>query len=182
MTARRMATALAAVTLGGSGTYLFVYLYRWEWNRAIIAGVFLLAAEMALSTAMVLGRLGAVEAAQRQPPPPAAASPRVLHHVRDAAPPSRDHFAWLRPRSEGLGVFVPILMGAGFVLSGLAWLVEKIARATATPRLEKHLAGALGALALPSGHLLGTSAGVAHTVGPDDGLALLLGPDETARR
>lgn len=174
MNARRMATTLAAATLAGSGTYLFVYLYRWEWNRAIIAGVFFLAAEVALSTAAVLGRLSAVETAQRQGPD--APSPRVLNHVREAAAPPRDHFAWLRPQSERMGVFVPILMGAGFVLSGLAWLVERIARSTATPRLENRLAVALGAVSLPSGHLLGTG-----EVEEGDDLALLLGPDRRTR-
>lgn len=171
MNARRMATVLAGATLAGSGTYLFVYLYRWEWNRAIIAGVFFLAAEMALSTGAVLGRLRAVEAAQGRQPPNAA-SPRVLDQIRDAAPPRRDHFAWLRPQPERMGVFVPFLMGAGFVLSGLAWLVERIARSTATPRLENHLALALGALALPSGHLLGAG----ERAEPDEALSLLLGP------
>lgn len=176
MNSRRMATALAGATLAGSGTYLFVYLYRWEWNRAIIAGVFFLAAEIALSTGAVLGRLHAVETAQRRQRPDAA-SPRVLDHVRDAAGPPRDHFAWLRPQPDRMAVFVPILMGAGFVLSGLAWLVERIARSTAAPRLENGLAVALGALALPPGHLL--AAGEDHQ---DDDLALLLGPRERALR
>lgn len=176
MNPRRMAAALAGVTLAGSGVYLFVYLYRWEWNRALIAGVFFLAAQMALSTGAVLGRLRALETAQRQAPP-GEASPRVLHHVREAAPPPRDHFAWLRPQTERMGVFVPILMGAGFVLSGLAWLVERIARSTATPKLESNLATSLGALALPSGHLLGAGEGGSD----DDGLALLLGPGGRAR-
>lgn len=174
MTARRIANVLAAATLAGSGTYLFVYLYRWEWNRAIIAGVFFLAAQMALSTAAVLGRIGSLEAAQRSAAGPDA-SPRVVAHLRETAPPPRDAFAWLRPQPDRLGVFVPILMGAGFVLSGLAWVVERLARATATPRLENRLAVALGALALPTGHLLATdprsgSGSESHDV------ALLLGP------
>ncbi|HVE45910.1 MAG TPA: hypothetical protein VNA57_04075 [Acidimicrobiales bacterium] len=169
MNARRMANALAAVTLAGSGTYLFVYLYRWEWNRAIIAGIFFLAAQMALSTAAVLGRLRSVEAAQRPGPD---ASPRVVAHLRETAPPPRDAFAWLRPQPDRMGVFVPILMGAGFVLSGLAWVVERLARATATPRLENRLALALGALALPPGHLLGRN----QETGAEADLALLLGP------
>jgi hypothetical protein len=37
----------------------------------------------------------------------------------------------LSPRNSGTNVFVPILMGAGLILSGLAWLVERIARHTA---------------------------------------------------
>ncbi|HUR18405.1 MAG TPA: hypothetical protein VMZ51_05630 [Acidimicrobiales bacterium] len=165
MNVRRLAALLAAATLAGSGTYLFVYLYRWEWNRAIIAGVFFLAAQMALSTGAVLGRLRAVEVAQRE------ASPRVMGHLRDAAPPARDAFAWLRPNPDRLGVFVPILMGAGFVLSGLAWGVERLARVTATTRLENQLGLALGALALPPGHLLCQGEGPGH-----EDVALLLGP------
>lgn len=169
MSARRMANVLAAATLAGSGTYLFVYLFRWEWNRAIIAGVFFLAAQMALSTSAVLGRLSSVEAAQRSQ----GASPQVVGHLRDTAPPPRDAFAWLRPQPDRFSVFVPILMGAGFVLSGLAWLVERLARATATPRLENRLAVALGALALPPGHLL--AQGHTSTAAAED-VALLLGP------
>ena len=36
-------------------------------------------------------------------------------------------------------MFVPVLMGAGVILSGLAWLVEKLAKATATPAMERSL-------------------------------------------
>ena len=28
---------IATATLAASGGYLFVYLYRWEWNRALIS-------------------------------------------------------------------------------------------------------------------------------------------------
>ena len=172
MIARRMGMVLAAATLAGSGTYVFVYLYRWEWNRAIIAGVFFLAAEMAVTTALVLARIRALEAAHG--PAPGAAPPEVLARLRESAPPPRDHFAWLRPQSDRLGVFVPILMGAGFVLSGLAWIVERLARSTATPRLERRLAAGLAAMSLPPGHLLARD--------DFEDVALLLGPDRRARR
>lgn len=170
MIARRMGMVLAGATLAGSGTYVFVYLYRWEWNRAIIAGVFFLAAEMAVTTALVMARIRALEAAQR----PTAAPPEVLARLRESAPPPRDHFAWLRPQSDRLGVFVPILMGAGFVLSGLAWIVERLARSTATPRLERRLALGLAAMALPPGHLLARD--------DAEDMALLLRPGHRARR
>ena len=39
-----------------SGTYLVVYLYRWEWNRAVISGVFFLAAEIAYVGGHCAGR------------------------------------------------------------------------------------------------------------------------------
>ena len=169
MITRRLGTALATATLAGSGVYLFVYLYRWEWNRALIAGVFLLAAQQVLSTSAVLSRLRALEAAGRAGG--GEREPRVLARVREAAPAPRDHFAWMQPDSGRMGVFVPILMGAGFVLSGLAWLVERVARRTAGPALERGLADRLAVFALPEG-------GLVPTATPPDGgrLALLRGP------
>lgn len=174
MITRRIGTALATVTLAGSGVYLFVYLYRWEWNRALMAGVFLLAAQMALSTTAVLNRLRALEAAQVAET--ARPAPQALARVREAAPPARDHFAWMQPSADRLGVFVPILMGAGFVLSGLAWLVERVARGTAGPALEQGLAARLSAFALPDRGLVPVP--VSRT---DRRVVLLLGPRGTGR-
>ncbi|MGH9179569.1 MAG: hypothetical protein ACRD0N_13570 [Acidimicrobiales bacterium] len=179
MIARRLGTALAGLTLAGSGVYLFVYLYRWEWNRALIAGVFLLAAQMALSTTAILARLKALEAARAADAPrvPRAARhgrPPVLARLQESAPPRRDHFAWMQPGADRMGVFVPILMGAGFVLSGLAWLVERVARRTAGPALERGLADRLSVFSLPEQGL------VPAPVSRDDGrLVLLLGPGGT---
>ncbi len=42
----------------------------------------------------------------------------------------------------------------GVVASGLAWLVEKLARATAGPALERGLAARLSPLAWPAGGLV----------------------------
>lgn len=175
MITRRIGTALAAMTLAGSGVYLFVYLYRWEWNRALMAGVFVLAAQLALSTTAILTRLRALEAVR----PAEAPRPRppVLARVREAAPPRRDHFAWMQPSTERLGVFVPILMGAGFVLSGLAWVVERLAGRTAGPALERGLAARLSVFALPEAGLV-----PARATRGDGRLALLLGPGGGDRR
>ena len=177
MITRRIGTALAAATLAGSGVYLFVYLYRWEWNRALMAGVFLLAAQMALSTTAVLNRLRALEAARVAEAP--ANGGQVLARLREAAPPPRDHFAWMQPSTERMGVFVPILMGAGFVLSGLAWVVERLARRTAGPALERGLAARLAAFDLPEAGLVPTPGG--RTFGGDARLALLVAPGVGAR-
>ena len=177
MIARKLGTALAMATLAGSGVYLFVYLYRWEWNRALMAGVFLLAAQMALSTTAILGRLRALETARPTAPAGSTgARPQVLARLRETAPPARDHFAWMKPSAERMGVFVPILMGAGFVLSGLAWVVERVARQTAGPALERGLAGRLSLFTLPEDGLV--PAPVTRT---DDRLVLLLGPGRGTR-
>ena len=61
MIGKRIAYLLGAVVLVGSGGYVFVYLYRWEWHRAIVAGLFLVVAEVALATTVLLRRLAALD-------------------------------------------------------------------------------------------------------------------------
>jgi hypothetical protein len=162
MNARRLGGAIGAVTLVGSGTYVFVYLYRWEWNRALISGVFFLAAEVALATLMLSGRMQRM-AAETADLRQQLHRQRVVHHLQASAPAPRDHFAWVR-RPGQLNVFVPVLLGAGVLLSGLAWCVERLGRLTAGPALERGLADRLGTLAPP----------VAGFVPTDDGTDLLL--------
>jgi hypothetical protein len=148
MNARRLGGAIGAVTLVASGTYVFVYLYRWEWNRALISGVFFLAAEVALATLLLAGRMQkmAADTASLQEQ---LRQQRTLQHLRASAPAARDRFAWIN-RSGQLNVFVPVLLGAGVLLSGLAWCVERLGRLTAGPVLEQGLAHRLGALAPPA--------------------------------
>lgn len=144
MKTSRLPQLAAGVVLVASGVYIGVYLYRWEWNRALIAGMFFIIAEVGLGLALVLARLGRLEEK--------AGSPRheeLLGRIRETAPPAHDHFEWLRDGGDKMGVFVPVLMGAGVVASALAWLVEKLARATARPALERGLASRLAPLAWP---------------------------------
>lgn len=79
---------MAGVVLAASGAYVFVYLYRREWNRAIIAGTFFLATEVALLGSAVLTRLRALDAtgarARARAPRPHAA--HRLHRGRHARP------------------------------------------------------------------------------------------------
>ncbi len=159
MRAGRFAQLAALLVLIGSGVYLVVYLYRWEWNRALIAGVFFVIAEIGLGIALVLARIGRMEERLSRPantgavlaPPTVSAGTYegVLGRIHDTAPPRRDHFSWLRGENQGASVFVPVLMGAGVIASALAWLVERLARATAQPVLERGLAARLAPLAWP---------------------------------
>lgn len=157
----RIAGALGGAVLAATGLYFFVYLWRWEWNRALIAGVLFVATEVAMAAAVILNRLRRLEA--RVQPDPA-----VLARLRETAPAPRDHFAWLSPKSGRVGVFVPVLIGMGVVASGLAWLIERLARVTASPVLEKGLAARLAPLAWPAGGLVPDQ--------DDDDLAILVGP------
>jgi len=145
-----MTRLFAAVVLLASGTYFFVYLWRWEWNRAVVAGILFLAAEVGLGTSTVLERLKSRGPALAPAAGPAAGpTPEVVARLRETAPPPRTSFAWLSPKSEQMGVFVPVLMGMGVVASALAWVVERLARRTASPALERRLAARLAVLSWP---------------------------------
>ncbi len=137
---KRIGIASALLVMLVSGWYVFVYLYRWEWNRAIVAGIMFLAAEIGLLGAALFDRLSKLgqrvdEIGGRHRGP---VDERVLHHLRMNAPDPLKPFAWLDGTRSN--VFVPVLLGAGAVLSGLAWVVDRIARLTATPAMEKTLA------------------------------------------
>jgi hypothetical protein len=152
------ARGISILVLVASGAYMLVYLYRWEWNRALIAGVVFVSVEVALGVSLILGRLRRLEgrlAEQPRPAAPLAAAParEVLASTPVAHP---DPFAWLRPRPDRLGVFIPVLLGAGAVLSALAYVVERVGSATAGPVLDRRLARRLEALAPPAGGLTGT--------------------------
>jgi len=162
MSAGRLARVLGAGVVVATAPYFFVYLWRWEWNRALIAGLLFVATEVAMATATVLNR---VRGLADQPTSP---DPAVLARIQESAPPPRDHFEWLSPKSGRMGVFVPVLIGMGVVASGLAWLVERLARSTANPVLERGLAARLSPLAWPKAGLLPRQ--------DDDPLAILDGP------
>jgi hypothetical protein len=125
-------------TLVGSGGYVLLYLWRWEWNRALISGLFFLAAEGALLAGGLSTRLRGVERELRAVRE--ERGERARSHLVATRPAATDRFEWLRSASNRTNVFVPVLMGAGVLLSGIAWLVERLARATARPALESRLA------------------------------------------
>jgi hypothetical protein len=140
MTPRRLAMLLLTITVVGAGIYVLLYLYRWEWNRALTAGMFVIVAEVALVAMTLQGRLRRIEDRLGAGAP---VPDQLLARLQESRPEPRQHFAWLQP-SDRFGVFVPVLMGAGVILSGLAWVVERLAKATARPALERGLAQKLG--------------------------------------
>jgi hypothetical protein len=150
MIAKRLTFAMLAVVLAGSGTYMFVYLYRWEWNRTLIAGIFFVAAEIGLIGASIIERLKKMEGRIES----RAAEPPALALIKETAPEPKAGFKWLT-RTDQMSVFVPVLMGAGFVVSGIAWVVERLAHATARPAMERGLAWRLAPLSLPAGGFVG---------------------------
>lgn len=176
MSGRRIAWAVGGITLVYSGAYVFVYLYRWEWNRALTAGLFFLAAEIGLAAALVIERIRKLEhRLDAGPDVTDAAHSQVRSRLTESAPPARDHFAWLRSSTQRTNVFIPVIMGAGVILSGLAWIVERVARATAGRAREDKLAQRLLPITLPVGPIVGDD-----TAGDGTGLALLMRPSPGA--
>jgi hypothetical protein len=177
MIAKRIGVALVAATLLASAGYVFVYLSRWEWNRATIAGIFMLGSELLLIAIGLAGRIRAVERKLLLMATPVdnRQQDRVLRRLREEQPARRDHFGWLRPTGTGTSVFVPVLMGAGLILSALAWAVERVARATARPGFERGLATQLAVFAVPAEPLVVEDAADGSArLGPH---AILLRPD-----
>ena len=184
---KRIVVLLPAAIGVVCAAYTGIYLVRWEWNRAIIAGLFFVAAEVIVASALVLDRvrrseqrvLAALEsmAEESRSAMPAVDLDRtgVLEALRDTAPPAKDRFAWIRDRSTSMNVFLPILLGAGVVASALAWVVEHLARATISPAIERRLANRLSVLAVPSGGLLGmpTAPAIRHRLSWPRRLAVL---------
>lgn len=150
---RRIAYVVPVAALLAAATYVLVYLYRWEWHRALVAGVFMLALELGVGLALVFERLRSIEA--RMDASERDALDATRRAVADARPEPSGQFEWLRDAANRTSVFVPILLGAGVVLSALAWGVERLARLTARPTLERQLVLRLQPLTLPSGTLLG---------------------------
>jgi hypothetical protein len=150
---RRIAYAFGGLAAAGAGTYLVVYLYRWQWQRAVICGVLLLVVEVLLLGLVMLGRLTRIEErlrdSDRRQRELDARQEDVLARLRQPSGAREEtRFRWLEDPADRTYVFVPVLMVAGVVLSGLAWVVQRIASATAKPA-ERRLAGRLAVLAAP---------------------------------
>ncbi|WP_406351365.1 hypothetical protein [Streptomyces sp. NBC_00658] len=160
---RRVAYLFGGSAAAGAGVYVVVYLYRWQWQRAILCGVLLLVVEVMLLGIVLLGRLSRIEERMRetdgrqedafarlhrQGASGGSRQEDVLARLRQREP-SNDRFRWLDDPSSHSYVFVPVLMVTGVLLSGLAWLVQRIASVTARPSAERRLAGRLAILAAP---------------------------------
>ncbi|MFD4509651.1 hypothetical protein [Streptomyces sp. NPDC058457] len=151
---RRIAYVFGGLAAAGAGTYTVVYLYRWQWQRAVLCGVLLLVVEVMLLGIVLLGRLTRIEERLRdgelRQRESAVRQEEVLARLRESAPvhSAAARFRWLEETADRTYVFVPVLMVTGVLLSGLAWLVQRIASATARP-VERRLAGRLAVLAAP---------------------------------
>lgn len=165
----RLAALASAIVLLTAAAYMVVYIARWEWTRALISASVLIAMLSIVSTVLVLSRISELAAlvraatgsgsdgalpggASRAPDstgaaghaarsaPTSSASTATAEALRDAGRTHADqHFAWLHDTSR-TGVFIPVLLGAGMILSAIAWLVERLSGALAGATLDRRLA------------------------------------------
>jgi len=174
---RAVSWVVGALALLASGGYVLVYVYRWEWHRALLVGILFLAALIALCAALVLRRLDRVERRLREREDRDPCDP--LLRLR-TAPVEHRAFRWLRPEDlAGAHIFVPVLIGGGVLVSAAAWVLERVAGASARAGVEEQLATQLRDIAFPRSPLAPTT-GEAMATGAspsdDPGLRLLLGP------
>ena len=142
-----IAWVAGVATLLTSALYMIVALNRWEWTRALFFGLILVIAEIGLATGVVLRRLGRLEHAR-------AADREILDALRESRPPAPDRFAWLKESVGRSNVFITFLVGGGVLLSGIAWVVDRVASKTSSPVGEARLARALEGISYPRGGLL----------------------------
>ena len=130
-----------------SAAYMVVSLNRWEWNRALFFGLILLIAEVALATGLILRKLSQMQHLPRDP--------EIAAALKDTRPAPK-RFEWLEDSASGqLSVFITFVVAGGVVLSGIAWLVDRIASKTASPIAEQRLVAQLHEISYPVGGLLG---------------------------
>ncbi|HMG44817.1 MAG TPA: hypothetical protein VK611_26010 [Acidimicrobiales bacterium] len=143
-------TWLAGIgTMLAGGAYMIVSLNRWEWNRALFFGLIVLIAEVGLSTGLVLRRLARLEYDRRS-----GVDPTIKAILRETRPPAPSRFAWMSEQSRDLNVFITFLVGGGVLISGVAWVVDRVASKTSSPIGEERLARQLEPISYPSGGLL----------------------------
>lgn len=73
----------------------------------------------------------------------------MLARIRANRPPHPARFDWLEPVSGRMQVFITFLVGGGLLLSGIAWLADRVAERTLTSAGEAGLARRLAAVAYP---------------------------------
>ena len=91
---RVLARTLAAIVLVASGTYILVYLWRWEWQRAIVSGVFFLAALVVVSTLVVLRRAFELDRLSRS---------QFFAHIEEARSRLRERRSGVRSSGRAFG-------------------------------------------------------------------------------
>jgi hypothetical protein len=176
---KKIPILILVLTLLASGVYVFVYLKRWEWTRALFVGMVFIVAEVALAAWLIMQKLSRIERRVNaaRDDMSEVLDQRVLMRIRQTRP-DYDRFAWLKESMSRTNVFITMVVGGGVLLSGLAWLVDKLAAKSVVPSGERALAKELHSIAMPTGHLVADEASLIAQELPscdDPDLRLLVG-------
>lgn len=141
---KKLVVLALVATLLAAGAWSVVYLNRWEWTRALWTTMVFVAAEVALVGVVLANKIDRLAASRPRPEP---ASP-VRQRLVDTRP-ERDRFAWLAETTNRTNVFVTMMVGGGILVSGVLWIVDKVAARSVTPGREQRLADELASLSFP---------------------------------
>lgn len=155
---KQIPAVILSMTMAASGIFVFIYLDRWEWTRALFVTMVFVIAEVALVGWTIVHRLQRLEAKMsRRDDWDELFDRGVLLRLRQTRP-EYDRFAWLRESTKRTNVFITMVVGGGIVLSGVAWCIDKIAGRTVTASREQQLATELTTIAFPTGHFVADEA------------------------
>lgn len=129
--------------------YLVVYTARWEWQRSLMAGELLLVTLLVLLGVVMTDRFNRLERRLTELTETTSEPPKTAVRPYGAPGAEAPAFRWLQQDTNTYGVFIPVLLGAGIVVSGLAALVERIAA-----KMGGGSARRLSPVAMPSGGVL----------------------------
>ena len=96
----RIAYVVGFLVIVASGAYFFIYLYRWEWNRALVAGLLFVSAEIGIGIALVLDRLRRIGDRLGEIERRRGGAEAPLHMGADTPAP-KERFEWLAPKAKG---------------------------------------------------------------------------------
>ncbi len=157
---KAVAWFFGVVTLIGAGAYAAISLGRWEWNRALFFAIVFVAAEIGLAVGLVLRRIAKLdERLEHRRDDLRTAGP--IDAVRKARGAHR-RFEWLDVDRREVGrkvvnrtnVFITMVVGGGVLLSGVAWVVDKVATSTTDRGRERSLAKDLTSIQYPTDGIL----------------------------
>lgn len=146
---------IAWITLGltllVSGFYTVASLARWQWNRALFYAIVFVVAEILMAAGVLLERMAKLERDLAATRGREAVSLSALRATRS----DQQRFAWLRVDPHDsftrTNVFITLVIGGGVLLSGGAWLIDKVASWTVDPQREARLSQQLDAIAYQPG-------------------------------
>ncbi|REE97620.1 hypothetical protein [Thermomonospora umbrina] len=160
-----------------TGGYVFLYTARWEWQRALMAGELLLVSMLVLLAVAGVDRFNRLErrigelGERRDAVPDSPASLSAPYGAPGVETPT---FRWLHSESNSYKVFIPVLLGAGIVVSGLAALVERISSRLGG-RVGARSGSGLAPLSAPTGGVLAGAPDLAAPERPRRTRSLVLG-------